>query len=106
VQQAGAFCVVLEMVPEDLAAHITRELSIPTIGIGAGVACDGQVLVCNDLLGLDSSFKPRFVKRFAELEDLVVGAFSEYAREVREGSFPSPDHAFRRRGTAKLRRVY
>ena len=98
VEEAGAFCIVLEAIPSDVAAEITQRLSIPTIGIGAGAHCDGQVLVCNDLLGLDSSFKPRFVKRYAELERPVIEAVETYAREVREGSFPAKEHTFERRG--------
>lgn len=107
VQEAGAFCVVLEAVPEDVAARITEALEVPTVGIGAGAGCDGQVLVCNDLLGLDASFRPRFVKRYAELEGTVVAAFRAYAEEVRAGTFPGPEHAFQRqRGPARLARIY
>jgi 3-methyl-2-oxobutanoate hydroxymethyltransferase len=107
IEEAGAFCLVMEMVPEELAAEITAALSIPTIGIGAGVGCDGQVLVCNDLLGLDARFKPRFVKRYAELEGPVVGALRAFVEEVRAGSFPTEDHSFRRqRGPARLARLY
>lgn len=106
VQDAGAFCVVLEMVPEDVAASVTAALDVPTIGIGAGAGCDGQVLVCNDLLGMDLSFHPRFVKRYAQLEDAILEAMRGYATEVRSGSFPAPEHSFRRKSRAKLRRVY
>lgn len=107
VQEAGAFAVVLEMVPAQLAAEVTENLHIPTIGIGAGVDCDGQVLVCNDLLGFDSSFQPRFVKRYAELESPMVDAVRRYCEEVREGSFPTPEHAFhRRRGPKKVAKLY
>ncbi len=107
VEEAGAFCLVLEMVPADLASRITEELAIPTIGIGAGVGCDGQVLVCNDLLGLDSSFKPRFVKRFAELEAPVADAVKAYIQDVREGTFPGVEHSFVRKHPApRLARVY
>lgn len=113
IAEAGAFAVVLEMVPEDVAAEITRRLDVPTIGIGAGVHCDGQVLVCNDLLGLDSRFKPRFVKRFAELEEPMIAAVRDFANEVRAGTFPAPEHSFRRRalsqtacGEAKVTRLY
>lgn len=98
VEQAGAFCVVLEAIPSDVAAEITQRLTIPTIGIGAGMHCGGQVLVCNDLLGLDGRFKPRFVKRFAELEAPIIEAVESYAREVREGIFPSKEHTFERQG--------
>lgn len=107
VQDAGAFCVVLEMVPAELAAEVTAALHIPTIGIGAGADCDGQVLVCNDLLGLDTSFRPRFVKRFAELQDPMTEAVAAYVAEVRAGTFPGPEHAFhRKRGPRKVARLY
>ena len=94
VQAAGAFCIVLEMIPAALAAELTRTLTIPTIGIGAGSDCDGQVLVCNDLLGLDERFKPRFVKRFAELSGIVEAAGRAYVDEVRAGTFPGSEHSF------------
>ncbi len=107
VQEAGAFCIVLEAVPAELAAELTAMLEVPTIGIGAGAACDGQVLVCNDLLGMDLSFKPRFVKRYAELETTITEAFRTYIDEVRTGAFPGPEHAFhRRKGPGRLRKVY
>lgn len=107
VQEAGAFCLVLEMVPAELAAEITARLEIPTIGIGAGAACDGQVLVCNDLLGLDSRFQPRFVKRFAHLEGTVLDAVRAYVDEVRQGSFPAEEHSFRQgEPRARLARLY
>jgi len=107
VQEAGAFCLVLEGIPTELAAEITARLDIPTVGIGAGPDCDGQVLVCNDLLGLDLSFKPKFVKRFAELQHAAVGAFEAYAREVREGTFPDAEHSFhRKRPTPRLAKLY
>jgi 3-methyl-2-oxobutanoate hydroxymethyltransferase len=94
VEDAGAFLVVLEGMPRDLAAEITHRLAIPTIGIGAGAECDGQVLVCNDLLGLDLSFTPRFVKRYARLEEVATEAFQRYAAEVRSGAFPAHEHGF------------
>lgn len=107
IQAAGAFCLVLEMVPAELAAEVTTLLDIPTIGIGAGAECDGQVLVCNDLLGLDSSFKPRFVRRFAELEQPVVAAVRTYVADVRTGEFPGAEHSFHRRsGERKIARIY
>lgn len=106
VAEAGAFCVVLEMVPSELAGEITAILDIPTIGIGAGPDCDGQVLVCNDLLGLDNRFRPRFVRRFAELEQPVVQAVQGYVGAVREGSFPADEHVFHRRGERKIARLY
>jgi len=94
VQEAGAFSVVLEGIPAALAGEITRALSIPTIGIGAGVACDGQVLVMQDLLGLFDEFRPKFVKRFGELRKPVAEAVGAYAAAVRDGSFPGKEHSF------------
>lgn len=94
VQEAGAYCVVLEGVPSSLAAEISSELTVPTIGIGAGIACDGQVLVMHDLLGLDDGFKPRFVKRYAELAAPIRSAFQTYAEEVRARVFPSEAQSF------------
>ncbi len=94
VQEAGAYAVVLEGIPTALAAEISATLEIPTIGIGAGEGCDGQVLVIYDLLGMDKSFKPKFVKRFAELHDVITGAIGTYIDEVRTGAFPDDAHSF------------
>ena len=94
VQEAGAFSVVLEGIPAALAGEITRTLSIPTIGIGAGVGCDGQVLVMHDLLGLFDDFRPKFVRRFAELRTPVQDAVGAYSAAVRDGSFPGKEHSF------------
>jgi 3-methyl-2-oxobutanoate hydroxymethyltransferase len=94
VAEAGAFCVVLEMVPAELAARVTATIPVPTIGIGAGAGCDGQVLVYNDLLGMDARFKPRFVKRFADLDSVVRGAVAAYVAEVKAGTFPAAEHSF------------
>lgn len=94
VQEAGAFSVVLEGIPSDLAGEITEELAIPTIGIGAGPRCDGQVLVMQDLLGLFDEFRPKFVKRFGELGKPVRDAVRAYADEVRRGKFPGKEHSF------------
>ncbi len=94
LEAAGCYAIVLECIPTELARLMTAQLGIPTIGIGAGPHCDGQVLVLNDLLGLDESFTPKFVKRFAELGQAVRGAVSAYAAEVRAGTFPSEAHAF------------
>ena len=94
VTDAGAFAVVLEKVPEELAGRITAEIAIPTIGIGASAACDGQVLVLDDMLGLFGAFTPKFVKRYAELGGEVDAAISTYAREVRSRSFPNAEHVF------------
>ncbi|MFO0678401.1 MAG: 3-methyl-2-oxobutanoate hydroxymethyltransferase [Polyangiaceae bacterium] len=95
LEQAGAFCLVLEAIPPDLAARVTREVSIPTIGIGAGASCDGQVLVCTDLLGMVRGHMPKFAKRYAELGDSIVGATRAYVDEVRSGAFPGPEHAYK-----------
>jgi 3-methyl-2-oxobutanoate hydroxymethyltransferase len=94
VQEAGAFAVVLEMVPAPLAAKVTRELTIPTIGIGAGPDCDAQVLVWPDMAGLTSGRVPRFVKKYADLRGELLRAAREYADEVRGGVFPGPEHSF------------
>lgn len=107
VQEAGAFCVVLEMVPAEVATEVTAALHVPTIGIGAGAGVDGQVLVCNDLLGFDSSFQPRFVKRFAALEGPMIDAVQTYVAEVRDGSFPAEEHSFRsKHRRSKIARLY
>ena len=107
VEQAGAFCVVLEGIPTELASELRLRLTIPTIGIGAGVDCDGQVLVANDVLGLDQSFKPKFVKRYANLQDAAVGAFKAYADEVRTGVFPDAEHSFHNsRPAPRLAKLY
>ena len=94
VQAAGAFAVVMEMVPGDVAAQVTKELVIPTIGIGAGVDCDGQVLVWQDAFGLRTGRMPRFVKQYADLRGVLLDAASSYADEVRAGAFPGPEHTF------------
>jgi 3-methyl-2-oxobutanoate hydroxymethyltransferase len=94
VQEAGAFAIVLEGIPAGLAERITAELSIPTIGIGAGPACDGQVLVIHDILGLCEKYSPKFVKRYADLGPLISGAVEQYVAEVRAGEFPTAEHSF------------
>lgn len=94
VERAGAFAVVLEGVKENVAAQITAELAIPTIGIGASVACDGQILVTEDMLGLNGENVPRFVKRYADLASAVKQAVQRYADEVRAGAFPESKHCF------------
>jgi 3-methyl-2-oxobutanoate hydroxymethyltransferase len=94
VEAAGAFAVVLECIPLDLAGEITAALSIPTIGIGAGMHCDGQVLVLHDLVGLSENWTPRFAKRYAAVGREVVRAAEAYVREVKEGCFPSEAQAF------------
>jgi 3-methyl-2-oxobutanoate hydroxymethyltransferase len=93
-QEAGAFSIVLEKVPMGLAGKITESLSIPTIGIGAGVDCDGQVLVIDDMLGLFTDFRPKFVKRYAELGKTADQAIAAFAAEVRSRAFPAAEHSF------------
>lgn len=95
VEEAGAFAVVVESVPADLGANLTKAATIPTIGIGAGPQCDGQVLVFHDLLGLFPDFKPKFAKRYADLGGAAKGALEAYCREVREGAFPAAEHTFK-----------
>lgn len=95
VQAAGAFAVVLEAVPKKLATLITKELSIPTIGIGAGNGCDGQVLVYQDMLGMFSDFTPKFVKRYASVGEVMKEAFREYIKEVQSGAFPSEENEYK-----------
>lgn len=94
LEEAGAYAVVLEGIPNDLAAELTEQLDIPTIGIGAGKACDGQVLVIYDLLGLDPSFKPKFVKRYADGAATVTDACKAYVDEVKQRVFPAEEHTF------------
>lgn len=94
VQEAGAFAVVMEMVPAPIAADITRRLHIATIGIGAGVDCDAQVLVWQDMMGLRTGRAPRFVKRYADLHGVMLGAAREFADDVANGTFPGPEHSF------------
>lgn len=94
VEAAGAFSVVMEMVPGDVAGQVTRELSIPTIGIGAGNQCDGQVLVWQDAFGLRTGRMPRFVKQYADLHDVLLEGAKAYAAEVRDGSFPGAEQTF------------
>ncbi|MEQ8933990.1 MAG: 3-methyl-2-oxobutanoate hydroxymethyltransferase [Nitratireductor sp.] len=94
VSKAGAFAVVLEKVPEALARRITADIAIPTIGIGASSACDGQILVVDDMLGMFTDFRPKFVKRYAELGERAQAAIAAYANEVRERRFPGAEHVF------------
>jgi len=94
VAEAGAFAVVLEMVPVDVAKRVTAEIPIPTVGIGAGPDCDAQVLVWQDMLGLRTGKLPRFVKRYANLDSVISEAVEHYVTDVRDGSFPSEEHAF------------
>lgn len=95
VEEAGAFSVVLEGMPLDLAREITGRLTIPTIGIGAGSHCDGQVLVVHDMLGLFEDFRPKFVKQYADLKSVMTGAVKGFIRDVKEGKFPAEEHSFK-----------
>lgn len=95
IEEAGAFAVVLEAVPKKLATLITEEIHIPTIGIGAGNGCDGQVLVYQDMLGMFSDFTPKFVKRFASVGEVMKAAFREYADEVKSGAFPAEENEYK-----------
>ncbi len=100
LQDAGAFSLVLEGVPSKLAAQVTHELTIPTIGIGAGPSTDGQVLVFHDMLGLTTGKAPKFVKRYASLAEDIARAATEYAEDVRTGKFPGPEHEYSANGSA------
>jgi 3-methyl-2-oxobutanoate hydroxymethyltransferase len=94
VEEAGAFSIVLELVPGTVAERVTAALRIPTIGIGAGAGCDGQVLVLHDMLGLNTGFQPRFLRRFADLNEVVGDAISSYVQAVRSGEYPAAEHTF------------
>jgi len=97
VEAAGAFSIVLESIPRELAARITAELHIPTIGIGAGPDCDGQVLVIHDLIGLTFGHKPKFTRRYADVGEIISRAAAEYCRDVQQGSFPSDEESYHAR---------
>lgn len=94
IEEAGAFAVVLECVPAKLAEKISKTISIPTIGIGAGAGCDGQVLVYQDMLGMFGGFTPKFVKKFTDVGEIMKNAFNEYINEVKSGEFPKEEHSF------------
>jgi len=94
LEQAGAFAIVLEIVPAPLATLITKSVSIPTIGIGAGIGCDGQVQVISDILGSFTDFVPKHAKQYAKLADIIRAAITEYDREVKAGSFPTEEQSF------------
>jgi 3-methyl-2-oxobutanoate hydroxymethyltransferase len=104
--EAGCFAIVLECVPAALAAEITREVPVPTIGIGAGASCDGQVLVFHDVMGLTRDLRPRFVRRYADLSTTIEEAAKAFTRDVRDGSFPSAEESFSSAKATTLRRVY
>jgi 3-methyl-2-oxobutanoate hydroxymethyltransferase len=94
LQEAGAFGLVLELVPADLAERVTKELTIPTVGIGAGVGCDAQVLVWTDMAGLTPGPGPKFLKRYADLRTVLTDAVTSYADDVREGRYPAQEHGY------------
>jgi 3-methyl-2-oxobutanoate hydroxymethyltransferase len=94
LQEAGAFSVLLECVPARVSKLITERLSVPTISIGAGPDCDGQVLIFHDMFGLFPKFTPRFVKQYADVGAVILGGLEQYVKEVREGTFPEPKHCF------------
>lgn len=94
LQEAGAFAVVLELLPEESAKYITQNLKIPTIGIGAGVNCDGQIVVSDDILGKFTDFKPKFVKKYADLHSIMTKAFENYIKEVKSNEFPTREQVF------------
>ena len=94
IEEAGAFSMVIELVPSETAKMITEAVSIPTIGIGAGPHCDGQVLVLWDMLGLFQDFKPKFVKKYTDIHSVIATAVLDYVKEVREGKFPDEEHSF------------
>ena len=94
LEEAGAFAIVLELVPAEVAGQISQALTIPTIGIGAGALCDGQVLVTPDMVGLNEAFKPKFLKHYAELADMVRAAVKQYGEDVRGGTYPGREHSF------------
>ena len=94
IEEAGAFALVLELIPTALSHRVSQSLTIPTIGIGAGVACDGQVLVLHDMLGLNERFRPRFLKLYAQLAEDVRRAAREFAADVRAGRYPADEHGF------------
>ena len=94
LEEAGCFAIVLEKIPAKLAGQVTETVSIPTIGIGAGVHCDGQVLVLHDMLGLDKDFNPRFVRRYADLQETVIDAVKHYVKDIKAESFPNKDEQY------------
>lgn len=106
VEEAGAFAVVLECIPAPVAERISREVNIPTIGIGAGAGCDGQILVYQDMLGMNEDFKPKFVKRYAALAEEMRSAFREYTADVKDGRFPEASHQFEMSSEEELKKLY
>ena len=95
LEQAGAYAIVLEAIPPDVAQRVTAAVEVPTIGIGAGVNCDGQVLVCYDMLGMNLGHTPKFAKQYAQLGDAIQDAVGQYVQEVQDGSFPAAEHSYK-----------
>lgn len=106
LEEAGAFALILECIPENIGKVITEKVSIPTIGIGGGRFCDGQVLVFHDMLGLFEKFIPKFVKKYAELGVEIVNGLEKFKQEVKEGTFPSDEHVFKGVSEEELKRLY
>ena len=104
IEKAGAFAVILECIPEDLARTITEKLRVPTIGIGAGPHCDGQILVFHDLVGLSNGYHPKFVKKYADLQTAITKAVQKYAEEVKQGIFPDAEHSYHTAGKGEGRK--
>ena len=94
IQEAGGYALLLEAVPPELTVFITKKLTIPVYSIGAGGPCDGQVLICGDMLGLFQAFTPKFVKKYANVAEIETNAFKEYIKDVKTGAFPTDDHAY------------
>jgi len=94
LEQAGAFAIVLELIPAELAKKVSSAISIPTIGIGAGVGCDGQVLVLQDLLGFDDGFSPKFLKKYAQVGEMTISALCQFDKEVKNSEYPAAEHSF------------
>lgn len=106
LEDAGAFALILECIPENIGKLITEKVSIPTIGIGGGRYCDGQVLVFHDMLGLFEKFIPKFVKKYAEIGQQMVKGLEEFKQEVKDGKFPSDEHVFKGVSEEELKRLY
>ena len=106
LEDAGAFSLVLEMVPDDLAAEISSIITIPTIGIGGGKFCDGQVLVLHDLLGMNETFSPKFLKKYADLSGTIRDALNNYNSEVKSREFPAEEHSFKTKKGGEEGKVY
>ena len=96
LEDAGCFSIILEAIPHEVAENITESIKIPTIGIGAGPCCDGQVLVCYDMLGFTDNHKPKFVKQYANIRKVILDAVKQYSKEVKNGTYPSLEYSYER----------